>query len=53
MTVLIERQTGADIPTSLWAQGVDFHRQPGAFRAVYHDLRERHAAALRLSPASA
>jgi hypothetical protein len=53
MTVLIERQTGADVPTSLWAQGVDFHRQPGAFRAVYHDLRERHAAALHPSPSPA
>jgi hypothetical protein len=51
LTVLIERADGADVPTSLWAQGVDFHRQPGAFRAVYHDLRERHAAALRLAPA--
>ncbi|MFC0526767.1 PH domain-containing protein [Phytohabitans kaempferiae] len=51
MTVLIERVGGADVPTSLWAQGVDFHNQPGAFRAVYHDLRERHAAALRLAPA--
>ncbi|BCB86420.1 PH domain-containing protein [Phytohabitans suffuscus] len=51
MTVLIERTDGADVPTSLWAQGIDFHNQPGAFRAVYHDLRERHAAALR--PATA
>lgn len=51
MTVLIEREDGTDVPTSLWAQGVDFHNQPGAFRAVYHDLRERHAAALRLAPA--
>jgi hypothetical protein len=51
MTVLIERTNGADVPTSLWAQGVDFHNQPGAFRAVYHDLRERHAAALRPAPA--
>lgn len=50
-TVLIERADGTDVPTSLWAQGVDFHNQPGAFRAVYHDLRERHAAALRLAPA--
>ncbi|BCB81083.1 hypothetical protein GCM10022251_66830 [Phytohabitans flavus] len=50
-TVLIERADGGDVPTSLWAQGVDFHNQPGVFRAVYHDLRERHAAALRLSPA--
>jgi hypothetical protein len=51
MTVLIERADGTEVPTSLWAQGVDFHNQPGAFRAVYHDLRERHAAALRLAPA--
>ncbi|WP_173077524.1 PH domain-containing protein [Phytohabitans rumicis] len=49
MTVLIERCDGVDVPTSLWAQGVDFHRQPGAFRAVYHDLRERHAAALGMA----
>lgn len=51
MTVLIERTGGPDVPTSLWSQGIDFHSQPGAFRAVYHDLRERHAAALRLAPA--
>lgn len=51
MTVLIERADGVHVPTSLWAKGVDFHDQPGAFRAVYHDLRERHAAALR--PATA
>ncbi|MDQ7908372.1 PH domain-containing protein [Phytohabitans sp. ZYX-F-186] len=51
MTVLIERTDGADVPTSLWAQGVDFHNQPGAFREVYHYLRERHAAALRPAPA--
>jgi hypothetical protein len=51
MTVLIERADGSDVPTSLWAQGVDFHRQPDTFRAVYHELRERHAAALRPAPA--
>jgi len=51
LTVLIERADGAHLPTSLWAKGVDFHDRPGAFRAVYHDLRERHAAALRLAPA--
>ena len=51
MTVLIERASGSDVPTTLWAQGIDFHNQPGAFREVYHDLRERHAAALRLATA--
>jgi hypothetical protein len=51
MTVLIERRDGVAVQTSLWAQGVDFHGRPGAFRAVYHELRERHAAALRLAPA--
>ncbi|MGN9905929.1 PH domain-containing protein [Phytohabitans sp. LJ34] len=51
MTVLIERAGGGHVPTSLWAKGVDFHDQPGVFRAVYHDLRERHAAALRPAPA--
>jgi Bacterial PH domain len=45
MTVLIERLDGATVNTELWAQGVDFHRRPGAFRAVYDELRARHLAA--------
>ena len=50
LTVLIERCDGATVNTELWAQGVDFHSRPGLFRAVFHDLRERHLAATRLAP---
>lgn len=50
MTVLIERQDGEMINTELWAQGVDFHSRPGVFRAVYHELRDRHLAATRHRP---
>ena len=45
MTVLIERRNGATVNTELWAQGVDFHSRPKVFRAVYHELRNRHLAA--------
>jgi hypothetical protein len=46
MTVLIERRDGSTINTELWAQGVDFHKRPKVFRAVYHELRDRHLAAV-------
>jgi hypothetical protein len=42
MTVLIERRDGSMVNTELWAQGVDFHSRPKVFRAVYHELRNRH-----------
>jgi hypothetical protein len=42
MTVLIERRDGTTVNTELWAQGVDFHSRPTLFRAVYHELRNRH-----------
>jgi hypothetical protein len=42
MTVLIERRDGTLVNTELWAQGVDFHARPTVFRAVYHELRNRH-----------
>jgi hypothetical protein len=45
MTVLIERADGSTVNTELWAQGVDFHSRPKVFRAVYHELRNRHLAA--------
>jgi hypothetical protein len=46
MTVLIERQDGSMVNTELWAQGVDFHSRPKVFRAVYHELRNRHLEAV-------
>jgi hypothetical protein len=46
MTVLIERRDGTTVNTELWAQGVDFHSRPKVFRAVYHELRDRHLAAV-------
>jgi len=46
MTVLIERRDGTTVNTELWAQGVDFHSRPQAFRDVYRELRERHLAAV-------
>jgi hypothetical protein len=46
MTVLIERRDGTTVNTELWAQGVDFHSRPKVFRAVYHELRNRHLAAV-------
>jgi hypothetical protein len=45
MTVLIERADGKTVNTELWAQGIDFHSRPTLFRAVYHELRNRHLAA--------
>ncbi|MGX6605385.1 PH domain-containing protein [Micromonosporaceae bacterium Da 78-11] len=45
LTVLIERRDGSTVNTELWAQGVDFHSRPKLFRAVYHELRDRHLAA--------
>jgi len=45
MTVLLERRDGSTVNTELWAQGVDFHSRPNVFRAVYHELRDRHLAA--------
>jgi hypothetical protein len=50
MTVLLQRRDGATINTELWAQGVDFHSRPKVFRAVYHELRDRHLAATRPRP---
>lgn len=47
MTVLMERRDGSLVNTELWAQGVDFHARPKAFRAVYEQLRDRHFAATR------
>jgi hypothetical protein len=47
MTVLIERRDGTTVNTELWAQGVDFHSRPKVFRAVYHELRNRHLAAVK------
>jgi hypothetical protein len=47
MTVLAERRDGSVIDTQLWAKGVDFHARPHTFRAVYHELRDRHLAATR------
>jgi len=47
MTVLIERHDGTMVNTELWAQGVDFHSRPKLFRAVYHELRNRHLAAVK------
>jgi hypothetical protein len=47
LTVLIERRDGGVVNTELWAQGVDFHSRPTVFRAVYHELRNRHLAASR------
>jgi len=46
MTVLIERRDGSVVNTELWAQGIDFHRRPHAFREVYHYLRNRHLSAV-------
>jgi len=46
MTVLIERRDGSTVNTELWAQGVDFHSRPKVFRAVYHELRNRHLKAV-------
>jgi len=46
MTVLIERRDGTTVNTELWAQGVDFHSRPNVFRAVYHELRNRHLKAV-------
>jgi Bacterial PH domain len=45
MTVLIDRRDGKTVNTELWAQGIDFHSRPTLFRAVYHELRNRHLAA--------
>jgi hypothetical protein len=46
MTVLIERRDGSTVNTELWAEGVDFHSRPTVFQAVYHELRNRHLAAV-------
>jgi hypothetical protein len=46
LTVLIERRDGSMVNTELWAQGVDFHRRPRVFRAVYRELRALHLDAL-------
>lgn len=46
LTVLIRHRDGRYVNTSLWAQGIDFHARPRAFREVYGLLRERHSAAL-------
>ena len=52
MTVLIERRDGSTVNTELWAQGVDFHSRPKVFRAVYHELRDRHLAATAADPSA-
>jgi hypothetical protein len=44
MTVLIDRRDGSTVNTELWAKGIDFHSRPSVFRAVYHELRNRHLA---------
>jgi PH (Pleckstrin Homology) domain-containing protein len=44
-TVRIRCRDGRLVKTPLWAQGIDFHSRPGAFRDAYHALRERHLAA--------
>jgi hypothetical protein len=46
LTVIIERRDASSVNTELWAQGVDFHSRPRVFRAVYHELRNRHLATL-------
>jgi Bacterial PH domain len=46
LTVLIERRDGTLVNTELWARGVDFHARPTVFRHVYHELRDRHLAAV-------
>jgi hypothetical protein len=46
LTVLIERADGSMVNTELWAQGVDFHSRPKVFKAVYHELRNRHLEAI-------
>ncbi|GLY05859.1 MULTISPECIES: PH domain-containing protein [Actinoplanes] len=45
LTVLLERVGGGTVNTELWAQGIDFHSRPTVFRAVYHEIRNRHLAA--------
>jgi hypothetical protein len=45
MTVLVDCRDGSTVNTQLWAQGIDFHSRPTVFRAVYHELRNRHLAA--------
>ena len=45
MTVLIDHRDGTTVNTELWAKGIDFHARPRLFRAVYHELRNRHLAA--------
>lgn len=44
MTVLVRHRDGRYSNTSLWAQGIDFHRRPRLFREVYGVLCERHLA---------
>ncbi len=46
LTVVIERHDGSTVATELWAQGVDFHARPSVFKAVYQELRKRHALAV-------
>ncbi|MFI5897143.1 PH domain-containing protein [Actinoplanes sp. NPDC051513] len=45
--IMIRRGDGARVNTSLWEKGVDFHAQPERFRALYQELRDRHATAIR------
>lgn len=45
-TVLIKRRNGGLVHTPLWAQGIDFHARPAAFREVYQILRDLHTEAL-------
>lgn len=44
-TVRIRCRDGRVVSTPLWAQGIDFHSRPHAFREVLQGLRERHVAA--------
>ena len=45
--IMLRRTNGARVNTSLWEKGVDFHARPEVFRALYQDLRDRHADATR------
>jgi hypothetical protein len=45
--IMLRRTNGVRVNTSLWEKGVDFHARPEVFRALYQDLRDRHADATR------
>ncbi|WP_433381954.1 PH domain-containing protein [Actinoplanes sp. CA-142083] len=46
--IMLRRPNGARVNTSLWEKGVDFHARPEVFRALYQDLRDRHAEAVHV-----